>query len=94
MSLFDKIFGRDTTPPRREETTFRLLSDYRPVFHTWGGELYEDSLVRASIDAKARNIAKLQITIQGNAKPKLQTALRHRPNSFQTWSQLDRKSVV
>lgn len=87
MSLFDKIFGRDTTPPRREETYFRLLSDYRPVFHTWGGELYEDGLVRSSIDAKARNIAKLQIVVQGSAKPVLQTQLRKRPNSFQTWSQ-------
>ena len=87
MGLFDKIFGRDTTPPRREQTAFQLLSDYRPVFRTWGGELYEDGLVRASIDAKARNVAKLQIVIQGNAKPKLQTQLKHRPNSFQTWSQ-------
>jgi HK97 family phage portal protein len=87
LGLFDKIFGRDTTPPRREETSFRLLSDYRPVFRTWGGELYEDSLVRASIDAKARNISKLQMVIQGSAKPKLMTQLRRRPNSFQTWGQ-------
>ena len=87
MSLFDKIFGRDTTPPRQEQTSFQLLSDYRPVFRTWGGKLYEDGLVRSSIDAKARNVAKLQIVIQGEAKPKLQTQLRKRPNSFQTWSQ-------
>ncbi len=87
MGLFDKIFGRDTTPPRLEETTFRLLSDYRPVFKTWGGELYEDSLVRASIDAKARNVSKLQMVFQGSAKPKLMTQLRRRPNSFQTWGQ-------
>ena len=87
MGLFDKIFGRDTTPPRREETSFRLLSDYRPVFRTWGGELYEDSLVRASIDAKARNVSKLQMVFQGSAKPKLVGSLKKRPNSFQTWSQ-------
>ena len=87
MGLFDKIFGRDVTPPRQEQTSFQLLSDYRPVFHTWKGQLYEDSLIRASIDAKARNVAKLQIVIQGEAKPKLQTQLRKRPNSFQTWSQ-------
>ena len=87
MGLFDKIFGRDTTPPRREETTFRLLSDYRPVFRTWGGELYEDSLIRASIDAKARNVSKLQMVFQGSAKPKLMTQLKRRPNSFQTWGQ-------
>ena len=87
MGLFDKIFGRDVTPPRQEQTSFQLLSDYRPVFHTWKGQLYEDSLIRASIDAKARNVAKLQIVIQGEAKPKLQTQLRKRPNNFQTWSQ-------
>jgi len=87
MGLFDKIFGRDVTPPRQEQTSFQLLSDYRPVFHTWKGQLYEDSLIRASIDAKARNVAKLQIVIQGEAKPKLQTQLKKRPNSFQTWSQ-------
>lgn len=86
MGLFDKIFGREPMP-RREATSFQLLSGYRPVFHSWGGELYEDSLVRASVDAKARNIAKLQIVIQGTAKPVLQTQLRKRPNSFQTWSQ-------
>ena len=88
MGLFDKIFGRAEPPRVREAaTTFQLLSDYRPVFHTWGGELYEDELIRASIDAIARNVSKLQVTVQGSAKPVLQTQLRKRPNSFQTWSQ-------
>lgn len=87
MGLFEKIFGRDTAPPRREETTFKLLSGYRPVFRTWGGELYEEELVRAAIDANARNTAKLRIIIQGESKPKLQTQLRKRPNSFMTWYQ-------
>lgn len=87
MGLFEKIFGRDTAPPRREETTFKLLSGYKPVFRTWGGELYEEELVRAAIDGNARNTAKLRIIIQGEAKPKLQTQLRKRPNSFMTWYQ-------
>lgn len=87
MGLFEKIFGRDTAPPRREETTFKLLSGYKPAFRTWGGELYEEELVRAAIDASARNTAKLRIIIQGEAKPKLQTQLRKRPNSFMTWYQ-------
>lgn len=87
MGLFEKIFGRDTAPPRREETTFKLLSGYKPAFRTWGGELYEEELVRAAIDANARNTAKLRIIIQGEAKPKLQTQLRKRPNSFMTWYQ-------
>lgn len=87
MGLFEKIFGRDTTPPRREATAFELLSGYRPTFRTWAGELYEEELVRAAIDANARNTAKLRITIQGSAKPVLQTQLRKRPNGFMTWYQ-------
>lgn len=87
MGLFEKIFGRDTAPPRREETTFKLLSGYKPVFRTWGGELYEEELVRSAIDGNARNTAKLRIIIQGESKPKLQTQLRKRPNSFMTWYQ-------
>ena len=87
MGLFEKIFGRDTAPPRREETTFKLLSGYKPVFRTWGGELYEEELVRSAIDGNARNTAKLRIIIQGEAKPKLQTQLKKRPNSFMTWYQ-------
>lgn len=87
MGLFEKIFGRDTTPSVPAATSFKLLSDYRPVFRTWGGELYEDGLIRASIDAKARNVSKLQMVIRGSAKPKLMTQLKRRPNSFQTWGQ-------
>jgi len=52
-------------------------------------------LVRAAIDARARHISKLQVTIQGSAKPKLQTKLRQAPNGFQTWGQfLYRTSTI
>lgn len=87
MGLFDKLFGRKPEPPLREITSFQLLSGYRPVFRTWAGELYEDELVRASVDANARHASKLRVTVNGSAKPALQTQLRHQPNSFQTWSQ-------
>ena len=88
MGLFEKIFGpREPAPAKQPATVFKLLSSYRPVFRSWGGELYEDELVRASIDAIARNASKLEITIQGSAKPVLRTALKRRPNNFQTWSQ-------
>lgn len=87
MGLFEKIFGRNTTPPRREATSFELLSGYKPMFRAWGGELYEEELVRAAIDANARNTAKLRITVQGSAKPKLQAKLKKQPNSFMSWYQ-------
>ena len=90
MGLFDKIFGRDKdlTPRRGEEKWFRLLNGYTPVFHSYNGELYESELIRAAIDARARHISKLEVTVNGTAKPSLQSKLRLGPNAYQTWSQM------
>lgn len=88
MSLFDKIFGFKRLERDEEAVrTFKLLTGYSPAFRTWGGEIYESELVRAAIDARARHISKLNVTIQGTAKPSLQTKLRLAPNEWQTWSQ-------
>ena len=90
MSLFEKLFGRDKDlePSYQEQKVFRLLSGYSPVFHSWSGELYESELIRAAIDARARHISKLDVTINGTAKPSLQSKLRLGPNEWQTWSQM------
>lgn len=90
MGLFEKLFGRDKAlePTRQEEKLFRLLDGYRPAFHSWSGELYESELIRAAIDARARHISKLDVTIQGTAKPTLQNYLKLGPNQFQSWSQM------
>lgn len=89
MSLFDKIFPKREQNDRRyyEETYFKGLSLYEPKFTSWGGAIYESELVRASIDAIARRFAKSNVKLEGSAKPNMQTALKHKPNSFQTWSQ-------
>lgn len=86
MSLFDKIFGNNKRP-RGQETWFQMLNGYVPVFRTWGGDIYERELVRSSIDARARHISKLDITILGTAKKSLATKLKLAPNEWQTWSQ-------
>ena len=90
MGLFEKIF-RPSVPEREAikgaEGTFAALSVYRPVFTNWHGAIYESELVRAAIDAKARHISKLQVNIQGTAKPALSAKLRLQPNDWQTWSQ-------
>lgn len=90
MSLFEKLFGRDKDlePSYQEQKVFRLLSGYTPVFHSWSGELYESELIRAAIDARARHISKLDVTINGTAKPSLQSKLKLGPNEWQTWSQM------
>lgn len=61
MGLFEKIF------PRKSESVnfvdngrFQLLSPYRPSFTNWDGCLYEVDLIRAVVDAKARNLSKLK----------------------------------
>lgn len=86
MGLVEKIFGKNLKKqiPLSE---FRTVTAYQPVFTSWDGEMYESQLVRSCIDAIARNVAKLRVEIQGSARPKLQTKLRHGPNPWQTWSQ-------
>lgn len=97
MSLFDRIFAywRSRGDRMVAHDTFKLLNGYTPVWHSWGGEIYESELVRAAIDARARHISKLQITVQGTAKPSLQSKLRLGPNEWQTWGQfLYRASTI
>ena len=86
MGLFDKVFKRPG-PRSNPQGFFKTLTTYAPVFTTWGGQIYESELVRAAINARATHISKLQVQVQGTAKPKLQTKLRTGPNEWQTWGQ-------
>lgn len=86
LGLLEKIFPRHAVT-REMASFFKTLTAYQPVFTSWSGQIYESELVRGAINARATHISKLNITIQGAAKPKLQTALRQRPNDFMTWSQ-------
>ena len=86
MGLFDKLFRRPV-PPGRDGGAFQTLTAYTPTFTTWGGQLYENELVRAAIDARARHISKLTVQTRGTARPRLQTRLRKAPNEWQTWGQ-------
>lgn len=96
MGLFNWIFKKPNIDvARHNDGYFKTLTAYRPHFTTWNGKIYESELVRAAIDARARNISKLKVEIQGAAKPTLQTKLRLKPNNWQTWSQfLYRTSTI
>ncbi len=66
---------------------FKTLTGYAPVFTSWNGRIYESLLVRSAIHARATHISKLQIVLQGSAKPKLKNRLKNGPNEWQTWGQ-------
>lgn len=87
MGLFDWLFGNKPKPEGKYEGTFKMLNGYTPKFTSFGGEIYESELVRASINALATHISKLDVQTFGAAKPALQRKLAHGPNEFQTWTQ-------
>lgn len=90
-SLFDKIFRPKKTKAEtvsdNNQGYFLTLRNYQPVFTTHNGQLYENELIRAAIDARARHISKLKAEIVGTAQMSLQSKLRQGPNQWQTWSQ-------
>ena len=97
MGLLQKIFknDRESEKAKHQYTVFTELNGYKPVFHSWGGEIYENELVRSAIDARARHIAKLKPVIYGSARPSLQNKMKHAPNEWMTWSQfLYRTSTI
>lgn len=87
MGLFDKLFGNRPKPRGDYQGEFRLLSGYKPHFTSFGGSVYESELVRSAIDKRATHMSKLQVDVQGAAKPGLRVKLKHGPNAYQTWGQ-------
>lgn len=87
MGLFDKIFGRRPRPRGQYKGAWKVLNGYTPHFTSWGGEIYESELIRAAINARAVHVSKLDVKVDGSARPKLQAKLRHGPNEWQSWSQ-------
>ena len=88
MGLFEKVFGRKSkqlTANAGRGSIFQTLTAYSPAFTTWGGQLYEDELIRATVDAIARHTSKLRIEFQGSARADLKSAVQMGPNEWQTW---------
>ena len=91
MNLFEKIFrptkAKESEQALEKGVVFHELSNYRPVYQNWNGEIYERELVRAAIDARARHNSKLKVELRGTAQPQLQSKMRQGPNQWQTYSQ-------
>lgn len=87
MGLLEALFGKKNDSLLMGGSSWETLTTYKPVFRSYSERLFESELVVAAIDARARHISKLKVDFEGTAKQNLKTAVKHRPNSFQTWSQ-------
>ena len=88
MGLFEKLFGRKNKQLQTQAgggSIFQTLTAYQPAFTTWGGQLYENELIRATVDAIARHVSKLKVEFRGSARMDLRTAVKAGPNEWQTW---------
>lgn len=90
-SLFDIVFGKQKENKNASAygTQVELLNNYQAVFTNFDGALYDQTLIRACIDAIARNAAKLnpkhiRYTANGveNIYGRVQTLLGRRPNEL------------
>lgn len=57
-SLFDRIFGRRPSSPTQVQS-LRMMNQFNPTF-TMMNDAYDSDIVRAAVDAIARNAAKLK----------------------------------
>ena len=87
MGLFDIFLKNRPRTPDTAPASFTMINGNTPKFAPFGKEVYQSELVRASINARATHISKLNIQLMGAARPALQTKIKHAPNQFMTWSQ-------
>lgn len=86
MGLFEKIFRpRDRGTNIKPDGFWQTFTAYQPSFYTSGGQVYEIALVRAAIDFRARQNAKLKVQMSGTANQQIRTLAQHKPSEYQTW---------
>lgn len=85
-SWLQRVFG-NLLQRRTGLSQVKVMAGYTPVFTPWGGKPYEADVVRAAVDAIARNAAKLKAKhvrrVNGDVIPQdshIQRLLQVRPN--------------
>ena len=87
MGLFDFFLkNRPKVENNIKVQPFKMFNGYEPKFTSFGGDIYEQELVRAAINARAVHVSKLKFDILGSARPALQNKLAKAPNQIETWS--------
>lgn len=87
MKLTELLFGNRPKTPKREPEGFTMVNGHQAHFTKWGGDVYQNELIRAAINARATHISKLNVQMIGSARPALQNKMKHGPNQLQTWGQ-------
>ena len=87
MKLTDLLFKNRPKTPNRAPESFAMVNGHQAHFTKWGGEIYQNELIRAAVNARATHISKLNVQMLGAARPALQTKMKHGPNQLQTWGQ-------
>ena len=87
MGLFDIFLKRRPATPDRAPDSFAMINGHKAHFEAFGKNVYQSELVRAAIHARATHISKLNVQIEGAARPALRSKMKHAPNQFMTWSQ-------
>jgi Phage-related protein len=87
-SMFQMIFG-NRQQNTQQQTLLRMLNGFNPTFSPFSGEAYDSDVVRAAVDAIARNGAKLKAKHIRNrpgglqeAKSNVENLLATRPNPY------------
>ena len=80
MGIFNRFKRKSSNSSKSENTKIRLINDFQATFTEYNGEIYDSEVVRACIDAIARNTAKLNMKHIGSAK--FNKFLLHSPNLY------------
>jgi phage portal protein BeeE len=67
---------------------YKTITEYAPVFSSYGGSLYEQQLTRSCIERIATACSKLKPEVEGTAKPRIKRIIKTAPNDYMTWSTL------
>ena len=96
MGLLDRFRpgNRRDAEKTATATNYQTITEYAPAFSTWNGRVYEDALIRASIEKTAVLASKLKPEVTGDAAPRVKRAVDTAPNQYMSWPTLLRRAMT
>ena len=85
MGVLDKLFGSKQKKNLLPAASFQTVTEQHPNIISWNNEMYQQQLVRATIERIAMACSKLEPTTIGSAKPRIARAVVTSPNQYMTW---------